>query len=204
MRAMKRITSTVFVMLLLVVNWHFLATFFAYLTVLTTDMLEPDRGETLPLLPSVVAAAELQIARGGEKRSGLWIVCSKGRHIRLALNTRLPVEKRYLGNGTFSGRRAHLSIFAADVPRSQAINHASRVEFKNAVLRRDNESDVVLTPPLLAEDVRVLSAAFSTADPVIVRWSVDETGTGMSGVADGRAIAKFAADCRVQEQSRAD
>lgn len=151
-------------------------------------------GEALPPLPGVVITDKIQIARGGRRPSGLWITCSEGAKIRLALNTRLPVEV-HARNGTHASIRASLSISAKNSRTPQAIRESTVLAFSEATWRRDDENDVVITPPLSKQEADILSAAFLPTTPARVRWDFFETGTEMPGVVDGNLISAFLEHC---------
>lgn len=192
---MKRLFASVFLLTFAAINGHFSKTVFGWVAAAA----QPDRGETFPSLPRVVATDKLQIARGGRRPSGLWIVCSEGSQIRLALNTRLPIEEEFARNGTRSESRARLIVLAENIRTFQAIKNAPSILFQEATWRRDDENDVVLTSSLSAEELSILSRAFLPAPPAVVRIDVAETGTEMRGTADGGAIAEFATRCLARE-----
>lgn len=193
---MKRLFAFVFLLTFAAINGHFSKTVFGLITAAAAQL---DRGETFPSLPGVAATDKLQIARGGQRPSGLWIVCSEGPQIRLALNTRLPIEEEFARNGTRSESRARLIVLAENIRTFQAIKNAPSILFQEAMWRRDDENDVVLTSSLSAEEISILSRAFSPAPPAVVRIDVAETGTEMRGTADGGAIAEFATHCLTRE-----
>jgi len=189
---MKRLLAFAFVLTLIAINWQFSKAVFAFLT---TTVAEPDRGEKLPPLPGIFATDNFQIARGGRRPSGLWLTCSEGPQIRLALNTRLPIEEEFARNGTRSGLQTQLMVLAENVRTYQTIKNAPHILVRGATWRRDDENDVLLTPPLSADEVGALSQAFLPSPPAVVRISAAETGTEMPGTADGRAITEFAKHC---------
>ncbi|MBX4860001.1 hypothetical protein HJA86_08410 [Rhizobium bangladeshense] len=182
----------VVILALLTINWPLPIGGSAFVT---TAFAEPDRGQILPLLPGIVATDSLTIARGERPASRLWITCSEGPQIRLALNTRLPIEEEFARNGTRPAERIHIIILAENIRTVQAIKRAPHMPFRKATWLRDDENDVVITPPLSAAEASLLSQAFLPAPPAVVRIDIAETGTEMRGAADGRAIAEFVRRC---------
>ncbi|WP_163880922.1 hypothetical protein [Rhizobium laguerreae] len=182
----------VVILALLTTNWPLSIGVSAFVT---TAFAESDRGQTLPPLPGIIATDSLTIAKAERPASGLWITCSEGPQIRLALNTRLPIEEEFARNGTRPEERTHIIILAENIRTVQAIKHAPHMLFRQATWRRDGENDVVLTPPLSVEKASLLSQAFLPAPPAVVRIDIAETGTEMRGTADGRAIAEFTRRC---------
>ncbi|MBB3742660.1 MULTISPECIES: hypothetical protein [Rhizobium] len=182
----------VVILALLTINWPHSIGVSAFVT---TAFAELDRRQILPPLPGIVAVDSLTIARGERPASELWITCSEGPQIRLALNTRLPIEEEFARNGTRSQERTHIIILAENIRTVQAIKSAPHMLFGQTTWRRDDENDVVLTPPLSVEEAGLLSQAFLPAPPAVVRIDIAETGTEMRGTVDGRAIAGFTRRC---------
>ncbi len=138
----------------------------------------------------------LAIAKGGNRRSGLWITCSNETEVRLGLNTRLPIEEQFARNGTFSGLHMQVSVLRENIRTYANIKGSPRLIFDDAIWRRNDESDLLFTPPLSADDIRTLVQSFVPAAPAIVRVDASETGTEMAGIVEGSTISGFATKCR--------
>lgn len=155
----------------------------------------PDYAGTLPRLHGINVNDKLPIARGGDTRSGLWITCPNDQRIRLALNTRLPIEKEFAGIGTFSGIHMEISVLRDNIRTYANIKQSPRIIFEEAVWQRTDESDVLFTSPMSTNDIRRLFQSFVSTAPAIVRIDAAETGTEMAGIVDGKAISGFASKC---------
>lgn len=186
------IIAIAFVLALAALNWQFSREAIGYLSAKAT---KPDHGETLPEFPGIAVLDRFQIARGGGRSSGLWVTCSEGSQVRLALNTRLPIEEEFARKGTYPNVYTVLFMQTVDIRTYEAIKSAPRIVFPRATWRRDSENDSLLTPPLSAVELDTLSKAFLPTPPVRVRIDAVETGTEMRGTVDGRAITAFAARC---------
>ena len=190
MQTLKWILALAFVVGLFAASWNFLQVIHAFVVSINTEV---DRSNVLPLLPGIEVTARLPIARGDRPSSSLWIVCAAGPQAKLALNTRLP--DRYPEYRTYPGLDATLVVLTAGIRTMEMIKDAPRIDFAETILRRDAQNDVVLMPSLSTDELSVLSKAFLPLPPAVVRIDVFETGTEMSGVADGVAITKFADRC---------
>lgn len=123
------------------------------------------------------------------------MTCSNDQRVRLVLNTRLPITKEFAGNGTFSGLHMEIRVFRDTIRTYANVRHSPRLVFEEAVWRRNDESDVLLTSPMSTTDIRTLVQSFVPTAPARVRIDAVETGTEMEGVVEGNAIAAFAGKC---------
>jgi len=186
---LKRLLAVASVLALAILIWHFVVDWVAF------KKWYPDYAETLSPFDGVLLADTLAIAKGGNRRSGLWITCSNDQHVRLGLNTRLPIEKQFARNGTFSGLHMQISFLRENIRTYANIKGSPRLIFEEAKWQRSDESDLLFTPPLSTNDIRTLVQSFVPAAPAIVRVDASETGTEMAGIVDGRAISGFATKC---------
>ena len=102
---MKRLLAVASVLALVILIWKFLADWAGF------KKWYPNYSEKLSSLDEVAVTDALAIAKGGNRRSGLWITCSNETEVRLGLNTRLPIEKQFARNGTFSGLHMQVSCW---------------------------------------------------------------------------------------------
>ncbi|MCZ4289608.1 hypothetical protein [Hoeflea alexandrii] len=158
-----------------------------------------DRGETLPPLDDIVTTDSIRIARGGKYWSGLWMICSIGPQIRLVLNTYLPTQLDRIGDGWTESLRADVYIWVDRTIAKHRSETKAKLIFPDAVWRRKGGDDILLTSPLPAAEIPVLSAAYLPTPPERLTMFFAEHGTEMRGVTDGNTISAFAKRCLASE-----
>ena len=154
-----------------------------------------DRGETLPPLDEIVATDSLRVARGGTHWSGLWMICSKEPELRFVLKTWVPNTLDRIRDGWTETLRADIYIRTDSAITAHNLKDATRLLFHDAVWRRRQGNDILLTPPLSPEQIAPLLAAYLPAPPKRVSVHFSEQGTIMRGVTNGNTIAAFTKRC---------
>lgn len=158
-----------------------------------------DRGQTLPPLDDIVATDSIRIARGGRYWSGLWMICSEGSQLRFVLNTWLPNTLDRIRDGWTETLRAGIYIRTDSALTARNLNNYTEFIFREAIWRRQQENDILLTPPFSPEQTANLLAVNLPAPPGRVSVHFAERATIMRGVTDGTAIAAFAKRCLAQD-----
>lgn len=190
MNGMKHILAVTFVLVLLTASWHILKVTAEWLM---TPVVETDRTADMPSLPNVAFIERLRLATGSGPSSAVWLICSAGPHVRLVLNTRLPIESAYLENGAYNEVHARIARFKSLT--IEDIRNSPPVKTHGATLRRNDESDVLLTAPLSDDAIALLTHQPAAGHSDIVRIDALETGTTLRWNADSEAISKFAKQC---------
>ncbi|MBZ9605031.1 hypothetical protein [Phyllobacterium chamaecytisi] len=141
-------------------------------------------------IPGVKKVADIEIGIRGTllRDSSLRLVCGADRTLRLVDFTQIPIPKDFRprdpdpSTGTFSVyRRGESSLV--------------KIEFPKTVWFPHDQIDVVVTHPMLPDQMEEVAQAFDRPPPFNVAFHIAETGATFVPTADGSAIRSLITKC---------
>jgi hypothetical protein len=151
----------------------------------------------------IIVREVLKVARHGPGRTvaSLDLICSKNSTLHLVLTTRLPLPRWAIELGQRG--RGTASLFIGKHERNVVLTLVKKGRehswLEAAVLEEgEGEPDILVTPPLAAEEAASIGSAFGDAPPsrvAVIGYA--ETGVSMTGVVAGQAISEFSSACLI-------
>ncbi|MCY0148971.1 hypothetical protein OEG84_14970 [Hoeflea sp. G2-23] len=123
------------------------------------------------------------------------MICSEAPQLRFVLNMWFPNTLDRVRDGWTETLRANIYMRADSVITADNLKNYTQFLFRDAVWRRRQGDDILLTPPLAPEQIANLLAANLAAPSKRVSVYFSEQGTIMRGVTNGNAITAFARRC---------
>jgi hypothetical protein len=142
-------------------------------------------------IPGVNKVAEIEIGIRGLliKDSSLRLVCGADHTLRLVDLTQIPIPE------DFRPRGSDVSTASLGVYRRGGFKHSVTIKFPKTVWHVQDEIDIVVTPPISAEQLMQIAKAFDRELPFNVAFHISETAARFMPIVDGSAMRSLIAKC---------